>query len=210
MNLPTRKDIANRRVNLFKEQIVATLEAEDLDFFEEMIDSFQSEYDVGHRRIAAALAYLVQKERPLQPEEGLVEPPPAAERSSDNRPPRPPREGDSKLLRYRIEVGRSHGVEPRHIVGAITNESQLTSKEIGAIKIYHDFCLVDLPRDLPSESFKHLQGVWVCGQQLKLSVDQGAGGGDERPSHRRAPGKGGPFKPGSKKSTHTRRGPHQG
>ncbi|MDZ4185709.1 MAG: DEAD/DEAH box helicase [Desulfuromonadales bacterium] len=210
MNLPTKKDIANRRVGLFKEQISTTLESEELEFFEEMIDSFQSEYDVGHRRIAAALAYLVQKERPLQPEEGLVEPPPAAERMIDNRPPRPPRAGDSNLLRYRIEVGRSHGVEPRHIVGAITNESQLTSKEIGAIKIYHDFCLVDLPRDLPSENFKHLQGVWVCGQQLKLSVDQGAGGGDDRPTHRRAPGKGGdkrPFKPGMKKSTHTRRGP---
>ena len=213
MNLPTKKDIANRRVGLFKEQIATTLESEDLEFFEEMIDSFQSEYDVGHRRIAAALAYLVQKERPLQPEEGAVEPPPAPERSSDNRPPRPAREGDSQLLRYRIEVGRSHGVEPRHIVGAITNESQLTSKEIGAIKIYHDFCLVDLPRDLPSESFKHLQGVWVCGQQLKLSIDQGTGGSDGRPTHRRAPVKGGekrPFKPGSKKSTHTRRGPHQG
>jgi ATP-dependent RNA helicase DeaD len=210
MNLPTKKDIANRRVGLFKEQISTTLESEELEFFEEMIDSFQSEYDVGHRRIAAALAYLVQKERPLQPEEGLVEPPPAAERMIDNRPPRPPRVGDSNLLRYRIEVGRSHGVEPRHIVGAITNESQLTSKEIGAIKIYHDFCLVDLPRDLPSENFKHLQGVWVCGQQLRLSVDQGAGGGDDRPTHRRTPGKGGekrPFKPGAKKSTHTRRGP---
>jgi ATP-dependent RNA helicase DeaD len=209
MTLPTRKDIANRRVGLFKEQIAATLEAEDLEFFEETIDSFQSEYDVGLRRIAAALAYLVQKERPLQPEEGLVEPPPAPERS-DSRPARPLRESDSQLLRYRIEVGRSHGVEPRHIVGAITNESQLTSKEIGAIKIYHDFCLVDLPRDLPSETFKHLQGVWVCGQQVKMSVDQGAGGRDERPTHRRAPGKGGPFKPGAKKSTHTRRGPHQG
>lgn len=209
MSLPTRKDIANRRVGLFKEQIAATLESEDLEFFEEMIDTFQSEYDVGHRRIAAALAYLVQKDRPLQPEEGGVEPPPTPERA-DNRGPRSSFSGDANLLRYRIEVGRSHGVEPRHIVGAITNESQLTSKDIGAIKIYHDFCLVDLPRDLSAESFKHLQGVWVCGQQLRLSVDQGGAGAAERSMQRRLTNRGEkrPFKPGTKKSTHTRRGPH--
>lgn len=214
MNLPTRKDIADRRVGIFKEQISTTLESEDLEYFEEMIDSFQAESDVGLRRVAAALAYLVQKDRPLQPEGGIVEPPLAMERSSaDNRPARPPRGGDAQFCRYRIEVGRSHGVEPRHIVGAITNEAQLTSKEIGAIKIHHDFCLVDLPRDLPSETFKHLQGVWVCGQQLQLSVDQGVGGQDERSPYRRAPGKGGekrPYKPLPKKSTHARRGPHQG
>ncbi|OGR33964.1 MAG: ATP-dependent RNA helicase, partial [Desulfuromonadales bacterium GWD2_61_12] len=71
MTLPSRKDIANRRISLFKEQIAEAMEAQDLEFFEELIDSYQSEYDVGLRRIAATLAYLVQKERPLQPAESF-------------------------------------------------------------------------------------------------------------------------------------------
>ncbi len=174
MSLPSRKDITDRRIDLFKEQIAEAMEAEDLEFFEELVDSYQSEYDVGHRRIAATLAYLVQKGRPLQPEEG-----PAEDFSTDRgfRSEREPRaqqrSGDEALQRYRIEVGRTHGVEPRHIVGAISNEANLSSRDIGQIKIHDDHCMVDLPTSMPEKMFKHLQEVWVCGQQLKLSVAQG-------------------------------------
>ncbi|HAD03711.1 MAG TPA: ATP-dependent RNA helicase, partial [Desulfuromonas sp.] len=203
MTLPSRKDIANRRISLFKEQIAEAMEAQDLEFFEELIDSYQSEYDVGLRRIAATLAYLVQKERPLQPAEAFAEEvvTPEVERAV----PRAPRRESSKtpeigLTTYRVEVGRSHGVEPKHLVGAISNEANISSRGIGYIKIHDDYCLVDLPDDLPQQTIRHLQSVWVCGRRLLLSA-VGKGGGEK-------PGKGGsfvkdgakrPFKPGAKK-----------
>ncbi|MCL1477043.1 MAG: DbpA RNA binding domain-containing protein [Marinobacter sp.] len=174
MSLPSRKDITDRRIDLFKEQIAEAMEAEDLEFFEELVDSYQSEYDVGHRRIAATLAYLVQKGRPLQPEEGPAENFSTERDSRSEREPRAQqRGGDEALQRYRVEVGRTHGVEPRHIVGAISNEANLSSRDIGQIKIHDDHCMVDLPASMPEKMFKHLQEVWVCGQQLKLSVAQG-------------------------------------
>lgn len=212
MSLPTRKDITSRRINLFKEQISETLESQDLEFFEELVDSFQSEYDVGLRRIAASLAYLVQKERPLQMAEGAEELPPESSTAAASRPVRG-REGDSNFLRYRIEVGRAHGVEPRHIVGAITNEAQLSSRDIGQIKIFDDYCLVDLPSDLTQQTVRHLQSVWVCGQQLLLTPS--AEGSASRPGPASRPGafnKSGarpPFKPGSKKPSGPR-GPKKG
>ena len=61
MALPSRKDIHDRRIDLFKEQVAQLLETQDLEFFEELIDSIQSDYDIGHRRIAAALACLAQQ-----------------------------------------------------------------------------------------------------------------------------------------------------
>lgn len=216
MVLPSRKDITDRRIGLFKEQIAEVLEAEDLEFFEELVDSYQSEYEVGHRRIAAALAFLVQKERPLQPEESPADF--AMERGS--RPEREQRDrrqgGDDSLQRYRIEVGRTHGIEPRHIVGAISNEANLSSRDIGHIKIHDDHCLVDLPKSMPPAMFKHLQSVWVCGQQLQLSIAQGekAERGSiaraNKPQKRRPYGKSTDnkrFKPGSKKPIGNRRSP---
>jgi ATP-dependent RNA helicase DeaD len=108
--------------------------------------------------------------------------------------------------RYRIEVGRVHGVEPRHIVGAITNEAQLSSGDIGAIKLFHDFSLVDLPARMTKETQGLLQGIWICGQPLNLSVDggPGAGGGKKFPKKREF-GKGSKFKPGGKKPPRDRK-----
>jgi len=172
MALPSRKDITNRRINQFKEQIATAMESEDLEFFEELIDQYQSEYDVGHRRIAATLAYLIQKERPLQPEEQIVEEV-RIERPERSREPRRRKTGDEQMQTYRIEVGRSHGVEPGNIVGAISNEGKINSRDIGRIRLFEHFSLVDLPKNLSQDILHKLKGVWVCDEQLQISPDTG-------------------------------------
>jgi len=200
LTLPSRQDITDRRVGLFKEQIGEAMTAQDLEFFEELIDSFQDENDVSYRRIAATLAYLVQKDRPLEMPElvATARPAPGAANQRDRT------SGTSPGKRnYRIEVGRVHDVEPRHIVGAITNEAQLSSRDIGAIQIYPDFSLVELPEDLPEEIIRHLQGVWVCGQKLKLAPDSGPRGKGPGKSAKRPPFRG---KQGAKKPPFKRKG----
>ncbi len=199
MSLPSRQAIADRRISLFNDQITEALQSQEMEFFEELIDQYQHEHNIGHRRIAAALAYLVQKEKPLQPPELAVEELPV----EDNEPPRRKQSGrdkspsDANLQSYRIEVGRSHGVEPKHIVGAIANEAGISSQKIGHIQISDDYCLVDLPKDLSPQILKKLQAVWVCGQRLRISVSGQARSG-QTPFKRRAAGKGGKPRPGSK------------
>ncbi len=211
MSLPSRKDISNRRTGLFKEQIAEAMESQDLEFFEELIDSYQHQYDVGLRRIAATLAYLVQKDKPLQIDDGaaeeLVAPAEAPAYSGRSHVA-----SDTHLRRYRIEVGRTHGVEPKHIVGAIANEANIKSRDIGQIKINNDHCFVDLPQNMPSATFRQLQKVWVCGQQLQISPsddrDQTHNGQtkrkfDTKNSERKF------FKPGGKKPPRNRRGSYK-
>ena len=175
MALPSRKDITNRRISQFKEQISAAMESEDLEFFEELIDAYQSEYDIGHRKIAATLVYLLQKERPLNPEEAFVEEVRAAERPERSASPRRERKtSDDQMQTYRIEVGRKHGVEPGNIVGAISNEGKLNSRDIGRIRLFDQFSLVDLPKNLSPDTLHKLKGVWVCDEQLQISPDSGS------------------------------------
>ncbi len=169
MALPSRKDITNKRIDAFKEQISLTLESEELEFFEELIDDFQSEYEVGHRRTAAALAYLLQKERPLQVEDLKEElPAPTRERDRDRSKGRRST-SDSAMQTYRIEVGKVHGVQPGNIVGALSNEGKIDSRSIGRIGICDDFSLIDLPQGLDQETLHKLKKIYVCDEQLQLT-----------------------------------------
>ena len=163
------------------------------------------------RRIAATLAYLVQKDKPLQIEGAATEEVLDASPMTTASGSRKAKTSAGAMTRYRIEVGRIHGVEPRHIVGAISNEAQLSSSDIGQIKLFDTFSLVDLPEDLPKETMRVLQNVWVCGQQLQLRVDTGKPGTSSGVGHRKKPpmkGKGArPFSPTRKKVPSGRRGP---
>jgi ATP-dependent RNA helicase DeaD len=82
------------------------------------------------------------------------------------RPPSCPEEG---MERFRIEVGRSHGVGPNNIVGAIAAEAGLDSANIGRIDIFDQHSTVDLPDGMPRDVFRCLKRVWVSGRQLRIT-----------------------------------------
>jgi ATP-dependent RNA helicase DeaD len=97
MRLPTHEAVTDKRVARFKQRISETLEAQELGFFETLVEEYQSEHDVGLAEIAAALAYLVQKERPLKPERAAPDERP--ERAE--RPERPQRQRGEGPFRER-------------------------------------------------------------------------------------------------------------
>jgi ATP-dependent RNA helicase DeaD len=211
MRLPTRADVAHRRAAQFKQLITDVLAAQDLVFFEQLVASYEQEHGKEPRQIAAALAYLAQKERPLLPAE--AEPPPsrpAFESADRRRPDRGERVGGVALyaaregrrgaraergfdgavpsgrVRYRIAVGRQHGVQPGNIVGAIANEADIDSVHIGRIDIFDTHSTVELPEGMPTEIYERLEKTWVCGQKLAIRVDS-AGDEPEAEALRAAP-----------------------
>ena len=88
---------------------------------------------------------------------------------------------------YRIEVGHVHGVKPGNIVGAIANEADLESRFIGRIDIHDDHSILDLPEGMPPEVMRHLQGVRVAGQPLRLHPVSGAAPARGPAPHRKGP-----------------------
>ena len=168
MALPSRREITSRRVGLFKEQVNASLESQDLEFFEELIDEIQSDYDIGHRRIAAALAFLLQKERPLQMEDGNEETLPA---KPDEFETATEFKHTEQTTSYRLEVGRQHGIEPGNIVGALSNEGRINSRQIGRINIFQHFSLVDLLVPLEPSQLKRIGDMKINNHPLLISQD---------------------------------------
>jgi len=161
MRLPTREDIVNTRIARFKHSISEAIDSQDLAPFEAVVAEYQEEHDADPPRVAAALAYLAQKERPLRPAR--------AEEPTPQEPARAKQPPGAAMRRYRIEVGREHRVQPKNIVGAIANEAGLDSRSIGAIEIHGAYSTVELPDGMPKQVLAHLKKVRVGGRPLRIA-----------------------------------------
>lgn len=205
MELPSGAAVTKHRIDQFTSQITTTLaEQADLSFFNDLLAEFSHKNDVSPEEIASALAFLLQKERPLQVKFTDVKPERASggegrgrderntrergardngDRTRSDRPreDRPRREhNDENMVRYRIEVGRNHEARPGDIVGAIANEAGISSNNIGHIKLHDEFSTVDLPKGLSGEVLSQLKKVRVRNRPLEISVDQGGAGSGNR------------------------------
>ncbi|WP_101759853.1 DEAD/DEAH box helicase [Oceanicoccus sp. KOV_DT_Chl] len=187
MELPSGSEVSNKRIQNFKALLTETLETQKLDFFYEVLSEFSAEQDYSAEDIACALAYLLQKEKPLKVEDSpkqKAQRQRAKEQLQDrDSKPRAPRQqsNDENMTRYRIEVGRNDDVKPGNIVGAISSEAGIEGSLIGHIKLHDDFSTVDLPDGMPDDIIRHLQKVRVCNKPLLIKRDTGsADSGDSR------------------------------
>lgn len=96
----------------------------------------------------------------------------------EERPARSAPSGD--MVRYRIDVGRDHGVQVKDIVGAIANEAGIESRFIGRIGLYDESSTVELPAGMPAEAANALKRTRVRGVPINLRPDEGRPDGDER------------------------------
>ena len=97
------------------------------------------------------------------------------------RPRREERAPAGDMVRYRIDVGREHGVEVRDIVGAIANEAGIESRFIGRIGLYEESSTVELPAGMPKEAANALKRTRIRGVPINLRVDEGRPGGGFAP-----------------------------
>ena len=195
MSLPSIKDINQNRVTRFKTNIAEIIEAENLDFFSQIITELQQEKELSSEQIAAALAFMAQGDSPLLLDESKHRDSsgPAGFTDSDRggrgeRGEGRRREGkpapktnatalkefpDVNMQRFQLDVGRRHNVKPSNIVGAIANEADLESKYIGEIEIRDGYSTVDLPADMPSGVMAILKKVRVSGRPMAIKIYDG-------------------------------------
>jgi len=175
MTLPTTEKINDQRIARFMQKITDTLALEDHAFYAEFIERYRQEHDIPAIDIAAALAKMLQGDKPFLLKNGVEEKKkPFQESRPEKRKASASQKGPigpaaKEMEWYRIEVGHSHGVKPKNIVGAIANEIGLDSQYIGRVKIEDEHSMVELPEGMPNRAFHVLKSVWVAGQQLNIS-----------------------------------------
>ncbi|WP_295803220.1 helicase-related protein, partial [uncultured Microbulbifer sp.] len=221
LELPTAAAVNASRMEKFRQKITYTLAGRrDLAPFRDLVETFLAENEVDPLDVAAALAAMAQGDQPL-----LLDEREPKQRDFNDRGDRRDRDGDfddrkrgkrdrkpfdkekhvgppdEGKERFRIEVGREHGVRPGSVVGAIANEVELDSSYIGRIEIYPEYTTVDLPEGMPKEIFNHLKKVRVNGRPMNISkfTEQGGSARGGKPpfaGKKRKPG-GKPKKPRS-------------
>ncbi|MDJ0881302.1 MAG: DEAD/DEAH box helicase [Gammaproteobacteria bacterium] len=188
LELPSTEDINQQRMNKFRQRIQDTIDTQDLSICHELVHSFVAQKDTDPLLVAAALVKMVQGDEPLL----LQDQPKRNNRESSHKPGatrgefgRDNSQGakaihyhakplqkypDIPMRRYRLEVGSNNDVKPGNIVGAVANEAEIDSCYIGAIDIYDEFTLIDLPDGMPGETFRILKKARVAGRPLNISA----------------------------------------
>lgn len=223
VELPNAELLGERRLAKFAAKVQQQLESSDLDQYRALLAKMQPEDEMDLETLAAALLKMAQGERllilpPEAPRPARREYRDRDERdgrrdSREARGDRAPREnresrdGDrprrerrdvGEMQLYRIEVGRDDGVEVRHIVGAIANEGDISSRYIGNIKLFGTHSTIELPKGMPGDVLQHFTRTRILNKPMNMQLlgdaQPNEGRGDRRPAggERRGPGAGGP------------------
>jgi ATP-dependent RNA helicase DeaD len=67
-----------------------------------------------------------------------------------------------------FNVGEKAGVRKGDLVGAITGETGLTSKSLGAIKINPDFSVVDVEASVANKVVRTMKGRTIRGHRVDV------------------------------------------
>lgn len=166
--LPTQEAIRLREHQRNVETVVRALEAGAGDGYEFMVEQLTARGYTGERIAAAALSLRF-------PESAL----PAEAAGKANRETR--REGDqpSRAPKAKagpaaygdvvVDIGSANRVEPKHLVGAITERSGLSGKEVGKIDIYPEFSVVGIPADRLRDVLDAMKGCKICGRPTRTT-----------------------------------------
>ncbi|EOO9578898.1 TPA: ATP-dependent RNA helicase DeaD [Escherichia coli] len=192
VELPNAELLGKRRLEKFAAKVQQQLESSDLDQYRALLSKIQptaegEEQDL--ETLAAALLKMAQGERTLIVPPDAPMRPKREFRDRDDRDDRGPRDrndrgprgdredrprrerrdvGDMQL--YRIEVGRDDGVEVRHIVGAIANEGDISSRYIGNIKLFASHSTIELPKGMPGEVLQHFTRTRILNKPMNMQL----------------------------------------
>ena len=192
MEIPSISQLNESRLGRFKTSVLEALSDDTIESYMPVIEDILKESEASPEMVMAALAKVAQGDEPLllnekdrpdvhakpsfkdrserseRGDRGGRERSGGREGGRERKPARPRGKPDQGMKRYRIDVGYVHGAKPGNIVGAIANEADLSSKNIGAIDINENFTLVDLPESLSNKAKETLLKTRVAGQRLNI------------------------------------------
>jgi ATP-dependent RNA helicase DeaD len=171
--VPSVDDLRARQLELTTETLRDALEADDdgadLDRFRVVIDALEVEHDIVHIALAAVKvaheAGATGDDDVHIPDVELGRPrPTTASQPRDRRP----RGGRSGMTRLYVSAGRSAGIRPQDLVGAIAGESGIRGRDIGAIEITDRFSLVEVPDASADTVVAAMRGVVIKGRKVTV------------------------------------------
>ncbi|MDQ2725809.1 MAG: DEAD/DEAH box helicase [Actinomycetota bacterium] len=168
--VPTVADLRARRLDLTRAAIRESILTDDLDGLRVVVESLADEFDVMEVALAAVKVAHDAGGAPDDAEDiPQIAPKPEREptgpRPGTTRGARAPSSGMTRLF---VGAGREGGVRPQDLVGAITGESSLSGRRIGAIEIAQRFSLVEVPDGAADEVIDAMRGATIRGKRATV------------------------------------------
>jgi ATP-dependent RNA helicase DeaD len=177
-SVPTAHDLRARRLELMHTALEETLTGGNLDAYRRVIESLAVEHDVLD--IAAAAAKLADEARDgsaadeadIPKDVAFVQPLAERPRFTKAHPDAAKRMASADMTRIFIDLGRSAGIRPADLVGAITNEAKVDARQIGAIDIADAFSLVEVSNASVDSIIAALRGTKLRGKSVTARRDR--------------------------------------
>ncbi|MGI8752312.1 MAG: DEAD/DEAH box helicase [Acidimicrobiales bacterium] len=168
--VPTVADLRARRLDLTRAAIREVILTDDLDGQRVVVESLADEFDLMEVALAAVKVAHDAGGAPDDEEDiPQIAPKPEREptgaRPGTTRGSRVPSNGMTRLF---VGAGREGGVRPQDLVGAITGESSLSGRQIGAIEIAQRFSLVEVPDGAADEVVDAMRGATIRGKRATV------------------------------------------
>jgi ATP-dependent RNA helicase DeaD len=164
--LPTIADLRARQLELTRAALHESIVEDDLDRFRVVVEPLADEFDLMDVALAAVkLAH--EAGGAAADEEDIPEARPTAGdgRQRAGRGARRGPQSGAATTRLFIGAGRTAGIRPQDVVGAIAGESGLSGREIGAIEIADRFTLVEVPEAAADEVIAALRQATIKGKK---------------------------------------------
>jgi len=162
--------------------------------FRDLVDSLTKDGELDPVEVAAAAAKLAHENSGLEIDEREIQTAGSKGKSKGSQPgngnrngaggppngkPRgykgksPRRSGPpGEFTRLFFSAGRSAGVAPKDLVGAIANEGGISGKQIGSIEIKENFSLVDVPTDAADAVIKRMRSSRIKGRKATIRKER--------------------------------------
>jgi ATP-dependent RNA helicase DeaD len=176
--VPTVAEIRARRLDVTKASLRERILAGDLDDVRVVVESLAQEFDLVQVAAAAVkLAHLAEVGDETEREIPAVQAPATAPVRDAARgrhaEPRDRNAVPGNVVRLFIGAGRTAGIRPGDLVGAITGEAGVTSRDLGAIEIADRFSLIDVPESRAEEIVAALRATTLRGKKVVVRRDRG-------------------------------------
>ncbi|PIE60214.1 MAG: RNA helicase, partial [Desulfobulbus propionicus] len=149
--LPTEEEIMHKRERSLVEKVEVWLKRGRCNKEKELIGELLSqEYELLDIAAAALkLAQVNEKRQPIEPIHPIEEKKRGERLRAKNAPRRRKVHGkEPGMVALRLNVGKKHGIEVRHIVGSLSFHADIQGSNVGKIRIDEQTSSVDVPEKL--------------------------------------------------------------
>ncbi|HYC57166.1 MAG TPA: DEAD/DEAH box helicase [Candidatus Binatia bacterium] len=179
VSLPTLADLRAKRLEVTAAAVREQLELGNLDDVRVVVESLAEEFDIVD--VAAAAVRMAHAslggDREDREIPAPVQPPSRDERKEGRKRGKAYADEHERfeVARLYVSAGRNIGIRPADLVGAITNEAGVTSRDIGSIEITERFSLVEVPDALADDIVRAMKRATLRGKKVLVRRERDGG-----------------------------------